>query len=99
MKNGKCNTIPTTEVEECLPSVEMKFLDWKSNNSDDDGFQLVSSRKKKRAKKIILNKKGNKPREGLHSLNGALTLEGGESKICSGYNLMKGRYPKGKIIL
>ena len=94
MKTSNAGNIPSNEEDNCLSSVEMKFLEWKFDNSDDDGFQIVSSRKKKRAKKITLNRKRVNPREGLHSLNEVLTPEGGKSKICTGYNLRKGKHSK-----
>ena len=93
-KSDNCTNIPLTEEAACLPSVEMKFLDWKSDNSDDDGFQIVSSRKKKRVKKITMNRKRVNTREGLHSMSEASTPEGGISKTRSGYNLRKWRKNK-----
>ena len=36
-----------------LPSEEMRFLEWQSENSKGDGFQLVSNRKAKRKKKVM----------------------------------------------
>jgi len=36
-----------------LPSEEMRFLEWQSENSEGDGFQLVSNRKAKRKKRVL----------------------------------------------
>jgi len=46
LKTNNAGNIPSIEEDSDLPFVEMKFLDWKTDNSDDDGFHLVSSRKK-----------------------------------------------------
>jgi len=35
-----------------LPSEELKFLEWHSEKSDDEGFQLVSSRQSRRKKEL-----------------------------------------------
>ena len=94
LKTNNAGNIPSIEEDSDLPFVEMKFLDWKTDNSDDDGFQIVSSRKKKRVKKITMNRKRVNTREGLHSLNEVSTPEGGKSKICTGYNLRKGKHSK-----
>ena len=93
-KSDNCTNIPLTEEAACLPSVEMKFLDWKSDNSDDDGFHLVSSRKKRRNNKQKVKNQVLKSREGLHSVSEAFTPEGGISKTRSGYNLRKWRNNK-----
>jgi len=80
-----------------LPSEEVKFLEWYSENSEDEGFQLVSSRKTKRKKKSPMARLKKKiessnppPLEGEH------TLDEGVPKISSGYNLREKRIPKYK---
>lgn len=43
-----------------VPLEDMKFLEWKSNSSDDEGFKLVSNEKKREKEKrnsIILGQK------------------------------------------
>jgi hypothetical protein len=45
------------ENEESLPLEEMKYLEWKSNSSEDDNFHLVTSRKTKKQKEGYENKK------------------------------------------
>jgi len=35
-----------------LPYEELKFLEWHSEKSDDEGFQLVSSRQSRRKKEL-----------------------------------------------
>jgi hypothetical protein len=47
------------ENEESLPLEEMKYLEWKSNSSEDDNFHLVTSRKTKKQKEGYGNKKKN----------------------------------------
>jgi hypothetical protein len=42
-----------------LPVEEMKYIEWKSDSSDEEGFRVVSSqRSKKRGKKLRLQKNG-----------------------------------------
>ena len=86
-----------TENTTSLPSEEVKFLEWYSENSEDEGFQLVSSRKTKRKKKSPMARLKKKiessnppPLEGEH------TLDEGVPKISSGYNLREKRIPKYK---
>ena len=46
------NTISMNKADsDSLPSEELKLLEWHSENSEDDGFQLVSNRKSKKEKK------------------------------------------------
>ena len=70
----------------------MRFLEWQSEDSEGDGFQLVSNRKAKRKKKssmVRFKKKveSSKP----PPLEGEYTLEEGTSKISSGYNIREKR--------
>jgi len=47
VNNDSINSLGMTS----LPSEEMKLLEWYSENSDEDGFQLVSSRKSRKKKR------------------------------------------------
>jgi len=47
VNNDSINSLGMTS----LPSEEMKLLEWYSENSDEDGFQLVSSRKSRKKEK------------------------------------------------
>jgi hypothetical protein len=58
----KAETLNVSEVNENnhpLPVEEMKYIEWKSDSSDEEGFRVVSSqRSKKRGKKLRLQKNG-----------------------------------------
>ena len=80
-----------------LPSEEIKFLEWHSENSEEDGFQVVSNKKTKKKKKSLVLR----PRKRIESGNlppqkGDYTLNEGISKISSGYNLREKKTPKYK---
>jgi hypothetical protein len=74
-----------------LPLEEMKYIEWRFDSSDEEGFHVVS-RKKSR-------KRGRKPRgqnkeaaKGGKSLpiEETFTFEGGQLRASSKYNLRKG---------
>jgi hypothetical protein len=74
-----------------LPLVEMKYIEWKYDSSDEEGFKVVS---KKRSRK-----KGRKPRTtsakeargaGSHPPDEIPPSEGGSTRHCTKYNLRKG---------
>jgi hypothetical protein len=56
------------ENSENLPLEEMKFIEWKSDSSDDEGYHLVTSRKQKKLKRRIQKQKGKGPKKGLSIL-------------------------------
>ena len=93
VNNDSINSLGMTS----LPSEEMKLLEWYSENSDEDGFQLVSSRKSRKKKKSLLPR----PKKKAGSVfppptEGETTLAEGKSKTSSGYNLREKRVPKYK---
>ena len=85
-----------TENTTSLPSEEVKFLEWYSGNSEDDDFQLVSSRKAKRKKSPVARLKKKIESSNPPPLEGEHTLDEGVSKISSRYNLREKRIPKYK---
>jgi len=88
VNNDSINSLGMTS----LPSEEMKLLEWYSENSDEDGFQLVSSRKSRKKKKSLLPR----PKKKAGSVfppptEGETTVAEGKSKTSSGYNLREKR--------
>lgn len=82
-----------------LPLEEVKFIEWKSDSSDHEGFQIVENKrsrkkiKKQRADKLL------KPRDKKsHPLDDDIPPEEGISKTSSGYNLRRGATLKKKCI-
>jgi hypothetical protein len=52
-RNTELSTEPTDEPQINLPSEEIKYIDWKSDSLNKEGFQMVTSKKKKEDKKEI----------------------------------------------
>jgi hypothetical protein len=79
------------ENSENLPLEEMKFIEWKSDSSDDEGYHLVTSRKQKKLKRRIQKQKGKGPIKGtVHPIDETTNPRGEASRSCSRYNLRKG---------
>jgi hypothetical protein len=77
------------ETDPCLPLEEMRFIDWKSNSSEEVDFQTVSSRRSKKKKKNTqYNKKNMK--ENVHPPDEACTIEKGYLHLALGTTLGKG---------
>jgi len=75
--------------KEPLPFEELKLITWHSDESDEEGFKLVSSKKKNRKKKNVhTNKK--KYDAAPQPLDGVELSNEDVSKTRSRYNLSKG---------
>jgi hypothetical protein len=81
----------TLESLENLPLEEMKFIEWKSDSSEEEDFQVVKSRisKKKERKLKNQSKKSPKGTDG-HPYDGSSTFEGRVFRASSKYNLRRG---------
>jgi hypothetical protein len=93
MENRMEDTNESSEIENMipLPLEEMKYIEWKSDSSDEEGFRVASkkrSRKKGRKSRITTFKetKG----AGPHPLDVTSPFEGGSTRHCAKYNLRKG---------
>jgi hypothetical protein len=79
------------ENSENLPLEEMKFIEWKSDSSDEEGYHLVTSRKQKKLKRRIQKQKGKGIKKGTtHPIDEVTNCRGEASRSCSRYNLRKG---------
>jgi hypothetical protein len=77
--------------EENLPLEEMKYLEWKSEDSGEENFHLVTSRRKKKNKRRMQMQKKEYPGgERVHPLDETIPPVGGVLRSCSKYNLRKG---------
>jgi len=73
-----------------LPLEEMKYIEWHSDGSDEEGFQKVSNKKGKRKKKKNHSMKERQPSSASPSpLEKVLTTREGISMTSSGYNLRR----------
>jgi hypothetical protein len=79
------------ENNNSLPIEEVKYIEWKSDSSDKEGFRVVSRQKsKKRGRKLKYQNSGKS--KGMESLPTEETspFEGGKNRGNSIYNLRKG---------
>jgi hypothetical protein len=69
----------------------MKYLEWKSDSSEEESFHLVTSRKTKKTKRRIQRQKKEHPGgKRVHPFDEASSPAGGILRSCSKYNLRKG---------
>jgi hypothetical protein len=74
-----------------LPLEEMRFIEWKSDSSDEEGYHLVTSRKKKKLKRRLQKQKEKGTKKGItHPIDEVTNCRGEVSRYCSRYNLRKG---------
>lgn len=86
-RNIEGSSLESNIEDEALPLEESKLIVWQSDESEDDGFEIVTSKKKKKkksAKKGIITKKTNP-----QPSDGGEYCEGDVPKTCSRYNLRK----------
>ena len=85
------DSINITQSAEILPFEEAKFIEWHSDDSDNEEFtEVISSRMKKKLAQMKRKKSVAIPRESPpHPLDGEGHPEGDVPKICSRYNLRK----------
>jgi hypothetical protein len=93
MENRMEDTHESAEIENIvpLPLEEMKYIEWKSDSSDEEGFRVASkkrSRKKGRKSRITTFKETKAA--GTHPLDENPPFEGGSTRHCAKYNLRKG---------
>jgi hypothetical protein len=93
------NESENNENNNSLPVEEMKYIEWKSDSSDEEGFRVVSSqRSKKRDRKLKLQNNGkSKVVESLPTEETS-PFEGGKNRGNSIYNLRRGAAWKTKIV-
>ena len=73
-KKGKGTEVMGIEDETSLPFEEMKFLEWHEEDTDEEGFHIVSHKKSKKKRKSVVAKPGRKLREGFPHLLRGITL-------------------------
>ena len=70
MRNDSDQNKVSTDTSLHLPSEEIKFIEWQSDESDSDGFTMVSSKKMKKRKVKRKVKVGESVEKGTHPLDG-----------------------------
>jgi hypothetical protein len=57
-QTNKLDVTPILEGDNNLPLEEIKFFEWRSDTSDEEEFQIVTSRKPKKKEKQVYPEKG-----------------------------------------
>jgi hypothetical protein len=91
---GKLNHVEGTQNLKGLnnlPLEEMKFIEWRSDSSEEENFQVVKSRISKKRERKLKNQSNTSPK-GIdgHPYDGSSTFDGGEFRASSKYNLRRG---------
>jgi hypothetical protein len=73
-----------------LPLEEMKFIEWRSDSFDDEGYHIVTSRKTKKNWRIQKQKEKGLKKGIVHPIDETTNPRGGVSRSCFRYNLRKG---------
>jgi hypothetical protein len=90
-KDTKKGNEQEEKVSDNLPLEEMRFIEWNSDSSDEDGYHLVTSRKQKKLKKRLQKQKEKGTKKGItHPIDEVTKCRGEVSRSCSRYNLRKG---------
>jgi hypothetical protein len=88
-RNSNEMVVGAHETEDIIPLEEMNLLEWKSDVSEEEDFQIVSSRKTKKNKRKTRKKKETPGKKSGHPLDESTSSERGVSRSCSRYNLRK----------
>ena len=80
-----------------LPFEEVKYITWKSDSSDEEGFKVVSTKKHRKKQRKISSSKCNR-KVCSQPVDGIATSDGDIAKTRSGYNL-RGRVGPKKIYI
>jgi hypothetical protein len=93
MENRMEDTHESAKIENIvpLPLEEMKYIEWKSDSSDEEGFRVVSKkRSRKKNRKSRMNNFNKTEGVGDHPHDETSSFEGGSTRHCTKYNLRKG---------
>jgi hypothetical protein len=88
-RNSNEMVVGGQETEEIISLEEMKYLEWKSDVSEEEDFQIVSSRKTKKNKRKTRKKKETPGKKSGHPLDESRSSGRGVSRSRSRYNLRK----------
>jgi DNA polymerase III alpha subunit len=88
-RNSNEMVVGAHEIEDIIPLEEMNLLEWKSDVSEEEDFQIVSSRKTKKNKRKARKKKETPGKKSGHPLDESTSSGRGVSRSCSRYNLRK----------